>query len=160
MMMAGGGMPCGEAVFGAQAASDAPAFMRWLANHTADTALKTRLVEGVDRALERRQSDDPNYLSGVSHVRFPITGLLFGNVFPQLERRMSSAWGLAAGFDDTGIRHYTPGGVDYGATHFADHANGLSATDLAGILEVASLTGDGDLAGRGLIAPRSNIGAL
>ena len=138
--------------FPAQAASDASVFMRWLANHAEKPSLATRLVEGAERGLERRRTDDPNYLSGVSHVRFPISALLFGNVFPHLGERSSSAFSIATRFDGFGIRQYIApaGGTDYGATHFADHTNGLSATDLATILEVASLTGDDRLVTRGL----------
>jgi hypothetical protein len=53
-------------------------------------------------------------------------------------------------FDAQGIKHYQPGKVDYARTHFADHANGLGATQVAQILEAATLSADPELMARSL----------
>lgn len=142
-------------------AADAPAFMLQLARLTGDGSLAERLRRGADRGLERLAETDPgtgrpydaDFRGGVGHVRFPVPPLLFGRVFEYVERAVAEAQQIAANnFDAKGIRRYTPvpGRLDYGKTHFADHANGLAAADIYQILDAARLSGDDDLLKKGL----------
>ena len=135
--------------FGPQPAADAPAYMDWLAAHTADSSLSQRLTQGRDAALAQLPPGRP-YLSTVSHVHPPTPPLVFGRVPEYVAARRAEAMGLLRQFDDRGIRHYQPGKTDYGTTHFADHANGLAATSVARILEAATLSADPQLIEQGL----------
>ena len=139
-------------LFSPQPASDAMVYMLWLANHTDDESLRTRLRGEVTLALTQRRKDDPAYLSGVSHIQWPITALLFGNVGQYLAEKVRIAEGYATQFDADGARHYPQVGANpkYSGSHFADHANGYSVEVLEDILEAALLSGDDDLTATGL----------
>ena len=112
--------------FGAQSAADAPVYMAWLATHVGEPGLRQRLIQGRDLALTHLPPNGP-YLSSVSHVRTPAPPLILGDVDEYVAARRSEAAKLLEQFDKQGIKHYEPGKVDYGKTHFADHANGLAA---------------------------------
>jgi hypothetical protein len=135
--------------FKAGPAGDAIMFMDWLANHAGDPDLVSRLRDGRDLAMTRMPPGQP-YMSGVSHVRPPMVPMVFGGVPPYVERRRADAGSLLARFDEQGIKEYQPGKIDYSRTHFANHANGHSAPDVANILEAATLAADRDLVERGL----------
>jgi hypothetical protein len=77
--------------------------------------------------------------------------LLFGGVDAYVQQRRADARRRLAQFDARGIRRYRAGDVDYGKTHFADHANGHAASEVAAILEAATLSADDDLIARGLV---------
>jgi hypothetical protein len=130
--------------FGAVPAADAAVFMDWLANHTEDTTLQERLNQGRDKAIARLPAGEP-FSSGVSHVRFPIGPLVFGRVDEYVQARKNQAHALLREFDENGLKVYRPGNVDYGKTHFANHANGLAGTSLVQILEAATLCADKQL---------------
>jgi hypothetical protein len=130
--------------FSPQPAADAPMYMDWLARHTADADLAAALRQGRDLALSKLPTGRP-YLSAVSHVRNPAPPLVFGQVEAYVRATSTEAANLLRQFDERGIRRYRPGNVDYGRTHFADHANGLAATDVARVLEAATLTADPEL---------------
>jgi len=121
--------------------------MDWLANHTTDATLAARLRTEASAALAARKADDPTFVTGVSHVQWPIGSLLFGNVSGYLAGRKSSAQASTGSFDAQGVLHYPQPGEDpkYGTTHFTDHANGHGARKLASILEAAQLTGNAAL---------------
>ncbi|MBN1363030.1 MAG: hypothetical protein JW993_20695 [Sedimentisphaerales bacterium] len=127
--------------FGPQPAADAPMYMDWLASHTSDADLAVKLGQGRDLALSKLPMGQP-YLSSVSHVRTPAPPLVFGRVEAYVRARRAEATGLLNQFDENGIKRYRAGNVDYGKTHFADHANGLAAADVARILEAATLSAD------------------
>jgi hypothetical protein len=133
--------------FPARPAADAPGYMLWLAEHTSDAALAKRLRAGAERGLDRLGAAG-NWEARSSHVARPFASLLFGQIEPYAQRRLASARSMLGGFDDQGLVRYRPqpGKPDYGATHWEDHANGLSATRLEPILEAAVFTGDDDLA--------------
>lgn len=134
-------------------AADAPWFMTRLAQETTDSSLAERLQLGIERALERLAPTDPNFNSGVSHVRPPIAPMLFGRLEQYLEARAAHAQHLLnTAFDARGLVVYQPGATDYGHGHFENHANGLTATTMHSILETATLTGD-----RVLIAGALNL---
>lgn len=135
--------------FGAGAAADVPVYMGWLAGRVNDPELAKRLRAEREKALTKLPSGGP-YLSSVSHVRNPAPALVLGGIPAYVQARVTEARKLQGQFDERGVKHYRPGNVDYGKTHFADHANGLAAVDLVRILEAATLSADPQLIERGL----------
>lgn len=135
--------------FGAQPAADVPVYLDWLANHVTDTSLVERLERGRDMALAQLPSGSP-HLSTVSHVRTPAPALVLGGVERYVTARETEAQNLLKQFDTEGVKHYRAGEVDYGKTHFTDHANGLAAVHVARILEAATLSADPGLIKQGL----------
>jgi hypothetical protein len=136
----------GGDLFGAGPAPDAAMFMDWLAA-TLDASEKGRsdLVEELSTVRDMALASVPSdwhFDGGVSHVRPPTPALLFGDVAAYVERRHSAAQQAIARFNPDGIRVYQPGTVDYGTTHFANHANGYGASDLVTALEGATLRAD------------------
>lgn len=134
--------------FGPGPAPDAAMFMDWLSASLddADTELIDALSATRDLALEA-VPDSRHLDGGVSHVRPPAAPLVFGDLAAYVERRHNAARSALANFDARGVKTYTPGDIDYGRTHFADHANGYSAQDLITILEGATLSADAELIG-------------
>lgn len=137
------------ASFGAVAAADVPVYMDWLANWVRDPELKERLRVERAKAVSHLPAGGP-YLSSVSHVRTPAPPLVLGGVASYVRARAAQANQALSRFDDRGIKRYQPGKIDYGRTHFADHANGLGAPDLVRILEAATLSADAGLVERAL----------
>ncbi len=135
--------------FKAGPAADAVMYMDWLASHVQDRSLAGRLDEGRDLALTRLPPGEP-YSTAVSHTRTPTAPFIFGGVPTYVEQRTAEARDLLKHFDAQGVRLYQPGKVDYGKTHFAQHANGLAGVDVARILEAATLSADPQLIEQGL----------
>ena len=136
--------------FPAVPAADAVAFMQWLARHTDDAILEARLEQAAARGRERLPESNPAG-AGIGHVRRHTPAMISapkdGVISKYIRARENQARGLLEQFDENGIRRYQrhPDRPDYGETHFADHANGLSATALSEILETAVLTGDPEI---------------
>jgi hypothetical protein len=132
--------------FGSGPAADAAVHMDWLSASLDPQGMP--LADGLraarDLALAALPADDP-YASGVSHVRLPAAPLVFGRAQAYVRGRAEQARSLLKGFDDNGLKIYRPAKTDYGATHFAKHANGYGAADLAAILEAAALSGEASL---------------
>ncbi|MFA6449648.1 MAG: hypothetical protein WCX65_09275, partial [bacterium] len=137
-------------------AAEASALMARLAEFTGNTDLSERLRAGLKRGLARLSEIDPatgrpydpNFRSGISHVRFPVAPLIFGRAAEYVADSSNEARNaVSVEFDTNGIRHYkpAPGRPDFGKTHFADHAGGFAATTLASVLEAAWLSGEPDL---------------
>ncbi|NLH16123.1 MAG: hypothetical protein GX455_06060, partial [Phycisphaerae bacterium] len=125
--------------FGPTAAADAAMFQKWLAETTTDAVLRERLTAGSKLALEKLSPSD-TFGSGVSHVRFPTGPLVFGRVPEYVRQRVAHARAELKQFDADGKIIYKPaGGVDYGRTHFENHANGIGGALIADILEAATL---------------------
>lgn len=82
---------------------------------------------------------------GVSHVRPPAAPLLFGDIEAYVQRRYDAAVDALGQFDVNGVAEYRLGEIDYGRTHFANHANGYGAANLVSILEGAALSADPEL---------------
>jgi len=135
--------------FKAGPAGDAIMYMDWLANHATDPELAKRLTQARDLAVTKMPQGQP-YMSTVSHTATPTAPFVFGGLYPYVERRRADAESLLEGFDEQGIKLYRPRDVDYGKTHFAQHANGHAAPDLATLLEAATLSGDQNLIAKGL----------
>ncbi len=135
--------------FKAGPAADAVTYIDWLANHAREPNMVERLSSARDLAMKKLPQGQP-YLSSVSHTRTPNPPLVLGGVFPYVERRRADAESLLAHFDEEGIKLYRPGAVDYGSTHFAQHANGHAASDVVHILEAATLSADRRLIEQGL----------
>jgi hypothetical protein len=135
--------------FRATPAADALMYMDWLASHARDPNLVARLEKGRDLGLTKIPLGQP-YTGTVSHTRTPTAPFLFGSIETYVEQRRAEALGLLKGFDEQGIKLYRPGKVDYSKTHFAKHANGLAAADVARILEAATMAADPQLLEQGL----------
>ncbi len=135
--------------FGAGPAADAIMYMDWLANQTPDRSLAERLIQGRDLARSKMPSGQP-YSSAVSHTRTPTAPFLFGGLDSYVAQRRTEAQSLLKRFDEKGIQLYQPGKVDYGKTHFAQHANGLAGAEVVRILEAATLSADPALIEQGL----------
>ncbi len=67
--------------FPARPAADAPGYMLWLAEHTADAELAGRLRAGVERGLQRL-GPGGNWEARCSHAARPFAPLLFGQIEP------------------------------------------------------------------------------
>lgn len=132
-------------------AADAAMFMDWLAVSLDETdeGLIVDLMVTRDLALSN-VPESRHFDGGVSHVQPPAAPLVFGDVEAFVERRYDSALSVLDRFDANGVKTYRPGDVDYGATHFADHANGYSARDLFVVMEAATLCANTELIEAGL----------
>jgi len=136
--------------FRPQAAADAVMYIDYLANHAGDPDLRRRLTGLRDLGLSMIAAGDP-YTGSVSHARLLSAPFILGRMpeFAAWARR--SAEGELRRFDDQGLIRYRPGDVDYGRTHFADHANGLSGRALVAVLEGAALSADTGLIEQALV---------
>jgi hypothetical protein len=137
--------------FEPQAAADAAVMMRWLALQTTDTALAKRLREAAEKAVAQVPPEALN-ASGVSHVRPPVAALVYGHVAENAAQALEEGRGLLSRFEPDGSVLYrrSPGGLDYGRTHFAPDANGLTAQVVVSLLQDAVFSGDPDLIREGL----------
>jgi hypothetical protein len=132
--------------FGAQPAADAALYMNWLAGETTDPALKARLAEAERGALSVVPPANLNH-SAVGHVRFPVQALVYGHMAENAAAAQAQARGLLGRFAADGSIPYrkSAGHEDYGRTHFAPDANGLTAQVVETLLESAAFSGDAAL---------------
>lgn len=123
-------------------AADAAAFMDWLATSLpADDPLIAALDAGRDQALGEIPAHHA-FNSGVSHVRLPSASLRFGRVDRLVRDGHNSALNMLKAYTPEGALIYQQGDTDFASTHFADHANGYGARNLASILAHATLAMD------------------
>ncbi|HLK54945.1 MAG TPA: hypothetical protein VKU00_00185 [Chthonomonadaceae bacterium] len=129
-----------------QAIADGPYFMDWMAVHTQDDALRKQLTEAAKAALTLVKPSDRNY-AGVSHVHYPSPALFYGDVEESVLNAREQARSLLTRFEKDGSIPFrkSPEGLDYGKTHFAPDANGLTAQVVASLLENAAYCGDQEL---------------
>jgi hypothetical protein len=130
-------------LFRAQPAADAAMYLQWLAGHAKSPALHQRLAEVSRQALaEVLPGQMERHLIG--HVEYPVLSLVFGGVEDSVEYYRGRAQGLLRRIRPDGTVAYRPGhdGVDYGRTHYADHANGMSARELRSALDASMFAGD------------------
>ena len=121
-------------------AEDAPAYLLWLAAHTSDEALKTRLSETAQAVIATFPAGCSG-INGVSHVQRPTGALLYGDLDGVVLRAGPRAAQLAAQLAD-GISRYRADKVDYASTLGSDHCNGFTSLTAEPMLAEASLTGD------------------
>jgi hypothetical protein len=134
--------------FGPTPATDAAYQMRWLAERVESPGLRQRLREAARDAVDGLSSAALNDRQ-IGHVRYPLPALLYSAAAEAAERSGETARQLLRRLGSEGLVDYQaqPGGVDYGRTHWASDANGLTAQVVASLLEAAVFSGD-----RGLIA--------
>ena len=132
--------------FHPQPAADAAVFEIWLAGHATDAAQAGALRAAASDALSVVKPQN-YYHSAVSHVRTPAAPLLFGAVHEAAEAARQVARAQLGRFAVDGSIPYRAGpkGTDYGKTHFAPDANGLTAQVVATLLEAAAFCGDREL---------------
>lgn len=134
-------------------AADAALWMLWLAGQTGpqDKPLADRLSTASREAIGRVAPGDYNG-SGIGHVRFPVGSLVYGDVAENVRRAAEHARSLLKRFAPDGSIPYvkSPDGLDYGRTHFAPDANGLTAQVVMSVLEQATVCGDKALIAEGL----------
>jgi hypothetical protein len=135
--------------FAPQPAADAAMFMQWSAARTNDAQLASRLTEAAAAALRDVPTAQYSF-AAVSHVRYPVGALLYGHVAESAIRARHNGQALLSRFESDGAVLYKPGQTDYGRTHFAEDANGLTATVVWSLLESASVSGDAQLLAAGL----------
>lgn len=134
-------------------AADAALYMDWLAERVAEGALAERLRTAAAGALSQVAPPHYNHAQ-VGHVRYPAPALVYGAVAANLDRAEEHARGLLGRFEADGFIRYQPGGgiggLDYGRTHWAPDANGLTAGVLAVVLQEAAFSGRPELIEAGL----------
>ena len=142
--------------FNPQPAADAAVWEEWLALHVSDPARSGDLRKATRDALSAVKPHS-YYHSGVSHVRSPVAPLLFGDVNAAAEAAREVARAQLSRFaaDNSIPYHAGSKGVDYGKTHFAPDANGLTAQVVATLLEAAAFTGDRELIAQGIVKLRA-----
>lgn len=130
-------------------AADAAWMMHWLAGRVDDVATAKRLQEASAAAIGEVPSARYSF-TAVGHVRYPVASLLYGHVAENIAVARQAARGALSRFEADGRILYKAGKVDYGKTHFAPDANGLTAPVVAGLLENALFCGDAKLIQEGL----------
>lgn len=137
--------------FPSSPAADAALFMDWLAGRVSDPSLSNRLSAAAVGALSQVPPLRYNHAT-VGHVRTPAPTLVYGAVPANLEQAEAHARALLGRFEADGFIRYqpAPGGLDYGRTHWAPDANGLTAAVVATLLQEAAFTGRRDLIEAGL----------
>lgn len=133
--------------FGLTPAADAALYLDWLAGQLTDTNLAARAAESASAALAQVQPASYNSAQ-VGHVRYPAPALVYGAVAENAAKALAQGRSLLGRFEADGSVHYhaPADGLDYGKTHWAPDANGLTAGVVASLLEAAAFSGN-----RGLI---------
>jgi len=141
----------GVTSFGPGPAAGPAVWMAWPARVTRDEALAARLDAAGKAALALVDPAGYN-TADVSHVRYPVASLVYGHVAENADRALEAARGALGGFEPDGSIRYrqAPGALDYGKTHFAPDANGLTAAQVNGLLENATVCGDPEMIREGL----------
>lgn len=137
--------------FGSGAVADAPMYMRWLAPRVDDAPLAGRLETAAQAALALVAPANYNGAQ-VGHVHYPLPALVFGAVAENAATAQQQAAGLKGRFEaDASVLYQKPAnGPDYGRTHWARDASGLTASVVASLLENAVFAGDRALIDDGL----------
>jgi len=129
--------------FGSGPAADAALYLDWLAGRVEDSALADRLRNGARAALAQVMPGERNARQ-VGHVRYPAPALVYGAVSENVASARGQAGALLRRFEADGSVVYrkTAGGLDFGSTHWAPDANGLTAQGVMSLLEAAVFGGD------------------
>ncbi len=132
-------------------AIDPAVYLRWLQTQPLPAARKRAIARVIQQVVPSVASE--HYLQQtVSHIRPPVAPLLFGDVGKAVAAARDAGHGLLSRFNEQGrvIYQAAPGQEDQGVTHFADHANGLTAPLVEQLLKYAMFSGDRELRTRGL----------
>ena len=137
--------------FNPQPAADAAVLMEWLAAHTADYGLASRLRETAIGAIRQVPAASMNFYN-VSHNAYPVAALVYGHVPANMETARQVGWQILARFEPDGTLHYRPepGRPDFGRTHYAPDASGYTAAAVLQVLECGVFSGDRALLAEGL----------
>ena len=137
--------------FNAQPASDAALWLLWLAQQPGAVALAERLTEAATAALGEVTPANYN-TSQIGHNRYPLPALVFGALSENAESARNRGLNLLDRFQPDGTVRYQrrSDGLDYGKTHWAPDANGLTASVVFALLEAATFSGDSQLIEAGL----------
>ena len=137
--------------FNAQPAADAALWMLWLSRQPGASSLAGELTNAAAGALSQMSAASYN-ASQIGHVRYPLPALIFGSVLENATQARNHGTALLSRFQPDGSILYQPqpSGVDYGKTHWARDANGLTASVVAALLEAAVFSGDRALQESGL----------
>ncbi|MGE5611425.1 MAG: hypothetical protein ACM359_19405 [Bacillota bacterium] len=131
-------------------AADAAMWMEWLAVKTSDSTLAGRLKDAAKAALAEVEPARYN-AAAVSHVRYPVAALLYGHVAENVALARQHGYALLSRFEPDGsVLYRASDKMDYGKTHFAKDANGLTSQLVMTVLEAASVSGDPKLIAEGL----------
>jgi hypothetical protein len=137
--------------FNPQPASDAALWMLWLSQQLGASSLASNLITAADDAIGAVTPSVYN-AAQIGHNRFPLPALIFGSVIENAAQAHDHGTALLGRFQPDGSVPYQPppGGVDYGKTHWAPDANGLTAGVIVSLLEAAVFSGDRALLETGL----------
>jgi len=130
--------------FNPKPASDAACYMDWLAERTQDPSLSARL-RGVARDAFGAVQPDTYYRSAsVGHLFMPMAPLVYDNVLANVRSARDEARRQLDRFEPDGrvLYRMKPDGIDFGKTHFAPEANGLTAHIVLSLLDAAVFSGD------------------
>ena len=129
--------------FDPKPAADAACYMNWLAERTQDASLSTRLTGAARDALGAVNPDQYRSAS-VGHLTMPMAPLVYDNVMANMRSAREEARRVLVHFEPDGRVLYkkTPNGIDFGKSHFAPEANGLTAQVVLELLDAAVFSGD------------------
>lgn len=129
--------------FGSGPASDAAMYLMWLSDHLDDTVLAQRCRAASTAALGQVTPAASNP-SQVGHIRYPTPALVFGAVSENAAAAQQRGSSLLGRFQPDGsVLYVKPAdGLDYGKTHWAPDANGLTASVLASLFDEAVFSGN------------------
>ena len=138
--------------FNPQPAADASVWMGWLGGKVSDPDLQTRLVSTAGLAIQQVPGAQNFNSYQIGHVQYPLPALFYNAALANADSALANAQNLLGRFQPDGTVLYqpTPGGTDYGKTHYAPDANGLTANCVQGLLENAAFSGDRGMLDTGL----------
>ncbi len=137
--------------FPAQPAADAGMLLDYLAAYAGDAKLRERAADAAKSALKAVAPAELNS-ANVGHIPSPAAALVYKATMPALVTAETNARRLLTRFEADGTVPFrkSPNGLDYGRTHFARDANGLTAQVVRVQLENALFCGNQTLIAAGL----------
>lgn len=132
--------------FGVQPAADAAVWMHWLATQSQDASLRLRLTETANAVASAVPPARRN-VAAVSHVRDPVASLVLGQTLENARAADEQARALLRRFESDGSVRFRreANKEDFARTNPTPTANGLTATHVARLLELAAVSGDSAL---------------
>ena len=114
---------------------DAAWMERWLAENTTNDTLRSRLQTASAGAASAAVSAGSVNLRGIAHVQYPIASLIFTSGVEGPSVALSNGNGQLGRFTEEGtVLYQAPSsGNDLSSTHWAKHANGMTATVLKSV---------------------------